>query len=274
MNLSLEAQYRTISVEAKAGPASLQQALTRLPGFMKETTKRLVEALSHPIDALFPARNLHWAVEQLVAVPYPQMRSVIVPCIPGIRVDYLTYTDRLADDAKFCSQFEAMYLDPLIDYLARKLNNPDGLRSVQPDDALDHMSLKEFNAHNAAMGKVLDLHNDKAQKPYGQLIRRNADWPEILAHSQTIHAVFTQADHDRFKTKFDRAKNLLDTLIQRLTHGGPDAYKISAPVFTKVVDATYVVAHAVELYGLTYRRALVLDFALDQLIDSVKKKAA
>jgi len=272
-NVSLESQYRILTLEARAGNASLQQAVTRLPEFLKATTKKLVEALSHPIDALFPARDLHWAVNQLTAIPYPQMRSVNVPAVPGLRCDYLTYTNQLAADALFSQDVETHYLDPLIDYIARKLAHPDGLKNAQPDDTLSHITLAELTAHNAAIRKCLDLKHDQPSKPYGQLIKRNADWPGILANSQTIHGVFTQSDHDRFKAKVDRTNTLLAMLIQRLTHDH-NAYKVSATTLTAVVNASYVSATAVEFYGLTYRRALVLDYALDQLIATVQSKAA
>lgn len=271
--LSLEAHHRTITLEARTGTeASLQQALTRLPEFFKSARKKLVDAFSHPIDALFPAKNLAWAVAQLNEIPYPQMRSVDVPCVPGINVDYLTYTTRLADDARLCKRFEADYFDPFIDFLSRKLNNPDGLRSLAPDASIDHITMAELNVHNAAMGKLLTK-DDKTSKGYSRVIRRNADWAEVMAHSKTIHEVFTQTDHDRFKAKAERANNLLGTLIQRLTHDH-ELYKISAPVLKTIVDKGYILAVAAEFYGFTYRRALVLDNALDLMIEAVKKKAA
>jgi hypothetical protein len=270
--LSLESQYETLTLEAMAGESSLQQALTRLPEFFKAAKKKVADAFQHPIDALFPAKNLEWAAGQLIATPYPHMRNQQVPCVAGIKTDYLTYTERLADDAKFCRRLEAEYLDPFIAYLSAKLNNPDGLRSVRPDNSLDHITIKDLNVHNTAMSKLVDTHDEKMSKPYGKLIRRNADWPEVIAHSKVIHEAFTEGDHERFKGKIERANTLLASLIQRLT-ADQDAYKISAPVLKTVVDVAYVIANAVEYYGVTYRRALVLDYALDQLIESVKKTA-
>lgn len=268
--LSLESQYETLTLEAMAGDSSLQQALTRLPEFFKAVKKKVADAIEHPIDALFPTKNLEWAASQLIAVPYPHMRTQQVPCVAGIKVDYLTYTERLADDAKLCRRFENEFLDPYVAYLSGKLNNPDGLRSMRPDDSLEHINLKELNVHNTAMNKLLDVHDEKMSKPYGKLIRRNADWPEVIAHSRVIHEAFTQSDHERFKGKFERANVLLGSLIQRLT-ADQDAYKVSAPVLKAIVDAAYAIATAVEYYGITYRRARALDFALDQLIESVKR---
>jgi hypothetical protein len=273
LQLSLEAQVNTITLEAASGESSLQQALTRLPMFLKTTTTKLVDALKHPIDSFFPAKNLTWAAEQLSATPYPQMRGVTVPCVPGIKSDYLAYTNQLADDALFCRAMEQNYLDPLIDYLSRKLNNPNGLRSVQPDDSLNHITMDALNHHNQALGKHLDARDDKNTKPYGKVVKNNASWAQIIANCETIHRAFAAADHDRFKSKVDRANELLGTLIQRLTHD-KELYRVSGPVLTAVVNAAYVTATAVEYYGLTYRRGLVLDFAIDQLIVQVKKKAA
>jgi hypothetical protein len=268
--LSLEAHYRTISVEANAGEASLQQAITRLPMFFKAAKTRLSEALAYPISAMFPAKNLEWAAHELATIPYQILRTKTFPSVPGVKVDYLAYTEQLAADAKLVDAIEKEYLDPFITYLSGRLNSPDGLRSMKPDTSLNHINLSELNKHAGMMGRLINVKDDAPTKPYDKLIRRQGDWADIVKHSQAINLTFTKSDHDRFTAKADRLNALLGTLIQRLT-AEHDAYKVSGPVLKNIIDASYACATAVEFYGLTYRRALVLDQALTQLVDQVKR---
>lgn len=268
--LSLEAYHRTISIEANAGGASLQQAITRLPMFFKAAKARLTDALSHPIVAMFPAKNLEWAASQLATIPYPMLRTKSFPSVPSMKVDYLSYTDALANDAKLAGELEKAYLEPFIAHLSALVNSPDALRSMKPDTSLDHINLNELNKHTVAMGHLIDVRNDAPVKHYDKLIRRQADWPVIVTHVMAINRAFTQSDHDRFTAKVDRLNALLGTLIQRLT-ADHDAYKVSGPVLKKLVDASFVCASAIEFYGMTYRRALVLDQAMTQFIDQVKR---
>lgn len=268
--LSLEAYHRTISIEANAGGNSLQQAITRLPLFFKAAKLRLSDALSQPIAAMFPAKNLEWAVGQLSTIPYPIVRTKNFPCVPSMKVDYLTYTEALASDAVLAGNLEKTYLDPFINHLSALVNSPDSLRSMKPDDSLSHINLTDLNKHTATMSRLIDVRQDAPNKHYDKLIRRQADWPEILSRVATVNRAFTQSDHDRFTGKVDRMSALLGTLIQRLSMD-QDAYKVSAPVLKTLVDASFVCATAVEFYGMTYRRALVLDQAMTQLIDLVKR---
>lgn len=268
--LSLEAHYRTISVEANAGEASLQQAITRLPMFFKAAKARLTDALAQPIAAMFPAKNLEWAAHELSKIPYQILRTKDFPAVPGVKADYLSYTEQLAADAKLVEMIEKDYFDPFIVYLSGRLNSPDGLRSMKPDTSLDHINLSELNKHTGMMGRLINVKDDAPAKPYDKLIRRQADWHPIVQHIQAVNLAFTKSDHDRFAAKYDRLNSLLGTLIQRLT-AEHDAYKISAPVLKAILDASYTCANSVEFFGLTYRRALVLDQAMTQLIDQVKR---
>lgn len=268
--LSLEAYHRTISIEAKAGGDSLQQAITRLPMFFKAAKSRLTDALSHPIAAMFPAKNLNWAANQLATIPYMVLRTKNFPAVPSMKADYLSYTEALAKDAFLAGEVEKNYIEPFIAHLSALVNSPDALRSMKPDNSLDQVNLNDLNKHTAAMGRLIDVRQDAPSKHYDKLIRRQADWAPIVTHVTDINRAFTQSDHERFTSKVDRMSTLLGTLIQRLSADN-DAYKVSAPVLKKLVDASFVCATAVEFYGLTYRRALVLDQALTQLIDQVKR---
>lgn len=270
--LSLEAYHRTISIEANAGGASLQQAITRLPMFFKAAKLRLTDALSHPIEAMFPAKNLEWAASQLATIPYPILRTKSFPSVPSMKSDYLSYTEALANDARLSAGIEKNYLEPFITHLSALVNSPDALRSMKPDNSLEHINLNDLNKHTVAMGHLIDIRHDEPNKHYDKLIRRQADWATIVTHVTSVNVAFTQSDHDRFAGKVDRLNALLGTLIQRLT-ADHDAYKVSGPVLKKLVDASFVCASAIEFYGVTYRRALVLDQAMTQLIDQVKRGA-
>ncbi len=270
MNLSLHAQYSTLALEAQAGESSLRQALTRLPHFFKEVGKSLTEAFSKPFHAVFKAKDLNWAITQLAAVPYPTLRTTVVPCVPGLTTDYLSYIAALDLDAQHAAVLEAKYLNPLIDFLAKKLANPDALRSQAPDLALVAVDLTALNIRTKAMAGLVDPTNDSASQPYGKLIKRHADWTAIQEHIAHITKVFTQSDHARVAMSVARCNELLGTLIARVSED-PSMYKVSGPTLKLIADAAYATATAVEFYGLTYRRAVVLEAAIHGLVDTTAK---
>lgn len=270
MNLSLQAQYDTLSVEALAGESSLQKALTRLPAFFKAVGTKLTEAVAQPIQALFVPKDIAWAASELAKTNYADMRAVNLPCVPGVKVDYLTYVAVLDEAAQYAKQLEVLFLDPLITYLAGKLNQPDGLRSLAPDPSLQDLTLTTLNQLNKAIAQVTDSHRDMAYQPYGKLIKRNADWAAVVSHAEAIHQAFVETDHLAFQRKVQRVDELLGLLIQRVTHDH-ELYKVSGKALTLLAEKAYFTATAVEFYGLTYRRASVLDYQLGQLVEAVRK---
>jgi hypothetical protein len=270
MNAQLQEQFDTISTEAMAGEPSLQQALTRLPGFFKEIGVKLKGALAEPIDNLFRPKNLAWAASQLAGFNYADLRTVEMPAIPGVKVDYLTYTRVLAMHAQYAGTIEAQFLTPLITYLAKKLSNPEALRSMhEQNPELDHIVMTDLNALNRKMVACLDTKHDDSEKPYGKLIKRNQDWHEVAMHAAAINMAFSQSDHVRFEAQVDRLNTLLGTLLSRASQD-PMIYKLSGPTITRISGAAYITATAVEFYGLTYRRALVLDHTVNEIVDAVK----
>lgn len=267
--LSLHAQYRTISLETQAGEASLQKALTRLPSFLKAVTDSLVKSVTNPYDVLFRAKDLSWAAERLAEMPYAQLRAEAFPAITDAKVDHLTYLKVLHENILLANEIEAKYIAPLVTFLSKKLGNPDSLRTASPDPLLEHIKLEPIKAATRAISHVL---GDKAEatRPYGQLIKRNADWQEILPLAKAVHDGFGKADHENFTGQFERCNELLGTLIGRLT-ASENHYAVSAVTLGRITDAAYIVATAVEFYGMTYRRATALDTVWDRTIEATKK---
>lgn len=268
--MSLEAQYEVISLEASGGADAVRQAITRLPSFFVSLTARLGQALSAPIDAFFPKHNLEWAAAQCLAVPYHVMRARTMPAVPGLKVDYLTYTNALAQNAALSATVEERMLTPVINYLSQALNNPDQFRNMRPDNQLDGISVTKLNQASKAISRMTEVTSNPATALYGTLIRRNADWQQIIENSQNIHLVFTSADHVRLMSTVERLNTLISTLIQRL-NGDQDAYKVAGPVLKKIIDLTYNCGIGVEFFGLTYRRTLVYDNAIERFIAVMKQ---
>lgn len=267
--MSLETQYSMISLEASSGVEGVRHAVSRLPHFMKTLTGQIGKALAHPISAFFPKNNLERAAAVCMAVPYQQMRTRAIPVVPGLSVDYLTYTNALAQSATLCSQIEPNMLQPTINAMARLLNDPDQFRTVRPSAEFVTVDIAPLNSASKTVLKMIDHAKDTATAPYGTVIRRNADWAEIIKNSQHVNTVFTSADHVRFMSTVERLNELVATMIQRLSND-QDAYKVSGPMLKKIIDAIYNCGLAVEFFGLTYRRVLVYNTAMDRFIEQYK----
>lgn len=270
MKLSLQAQFDTLSVEARVGDSSLQKALTRLPAFFKDVGAKLTDAIAAPIQSLFVPKDIAWAASQLEKTNYADMRTVSLPCVPGVKSDYLTYVGVLDSAAAYAKQIETIFLDPLITYLAAKISNPDALRTLAPDASLDGLTLTTLNQLNKAVMGTIDPHHDTALQPYGKLIKRNADWAQVAKHALNIHQAFAQIDQLAFQRKVQRLDELLGTLIGRVTRDS-GLYKVSGKSLTLLAEKAYYAATAVEFYGLTLRHSVVLDHQLGLLVDATRK---
>lgn len=269
LGLSLDAQYRTIALEAQGGHDSLQSALSRLPAFFKEVSGKLSQVFQSSIDAFWKPKDLSWAAGVLMHHDYMTLRTIEMPALPTLRSDYLTYTAALADDAKLCATILRQYLDPLASAVAYFLANQDHLAQHHPVDELHHFDLKKFDQHLKATGRLLDPKHAEGLKPYGKLIKRQNDWHEILAHVETIGKVFRESDHAAFAYSVERVNELLNKLLRRVSDE-PDTYRLSGPTLDVLTKAAYVTATAVEFYGLTYKRAMNLEVAMQSLVEAVK----
>ena len=272
MHLSLDKQSKTIALEAMGGESSLKAALTRLPNFLKDVSTRFGKAVATPIDALFHRKDLKWAAEHLQAFDYADVRTRKVPVVPGLNTDYLTYVEELDGAAQVAKGVLERFVVPLTDFIAKRLANPDLLRSHAPDPAiaeLNEKSLKEIAGWIKDLNSQVDSTPVHSELPYGKAVKRNADWEAIIGHAESIHDAFAKDDQTRFKKAVERLNELLGTLLGRVSHES-DAYAVAGPTLTRISEAVYVTATFVEFYGLIYRRAVVLDHSLDELVNTVK----
>lgn len=270
--LSLEAQYRTISVEAQGNPESVQSALARLPSFFKEVSAKLGDVFKSSIDAFWKPKDLNWAAATLQKHNYMDLRETLMPALPSLRTDYLTYITALDEDAKLASRVLHDYLEPLTKATAIYLGSHDDLGSHHPVETLMHFELKPFDLALKRTGRLLDPVRAEPTQLYGKLIKRQNDWPVILAHFSSLTKIFAQTDHAAFLYSVDRANDLLGKLLQRVSDD-PSAYRISGPTLDGLTKAAYVTATAVEFYGLTYKRAMALEEAMERLVETVKNAA-
>lgn len=273
MKLPLSHQSTTIALEAVSGEVALQSALTRLPAFFAEVSRLFTGIISTPIDALFHRNDLQWAATELQKLPYVDLRQEKVPAPPGLTTDYLSYLGSLSKAADQAGRVLEDYVLPLTNIIAVRLANPSVLASHSPDPVLEKLtksSTKEITRWIKELHGQTQSQPTTITMPYGKLVRRQADWPAIVKHATHIHDQFAKDDASRFKAAVDRLNDLMGTLIQRLAHD-KDAYRVAGPALKDLAEASYIVAAYVEFYGLVYRRAVVLDHAIDQLILAVRK---
>jgi hypothetical protein len=269
LSLSLDAQYRTISIEAQGSTDSLQSALSRLPSFFKDVNDKLSQVFQSSIDAFWKPKDLSWAAGVLQKHNYMDLRETELPALPSLRSDYLTYTRALAKDAELSRTVLRQYIEPLAKAVAVYLGDKDGLRQRHPVETLHHFDLKPFSAQLRVTSRLLDPTRAMAMQPYGRLIRRQNDWSEVLKHIDDISRIFAEADHASFSYSVERVNDLLGKLLRRVTEE-PEAYKVSGPTLDVLTKAAYVTATAVEFYGLTYKRAMALEEAMEHLVEAVK----
>jgi len=269
LSLSLDAQYRTISVEAQGSGESLQSALSRLPSFFKDVNAKLSQAFKNSLDAFWKPKDLAWAAAVLQKHNYMDLRDTPLPALPSLRSDYLTYTAALDEDAKLAGTVLRQYIEPLAKAVAEYLGDKDGLMAHHPVDTLHHYDLKVFSHAMQRTARLLDPVHAEPTQPYGKLIKRQNDWTAVIGHIDHIGHVFAEADHAAFAYSVERVNDLLGKLLRRVTEE-PDAYRVSGPTLDVLTKAAYVTATAIEFYGLTYKRAMALEAAMQSLVDAVK----
>ena len=269
LELSYEAQYQIISLEAMGGADSLRSALTRLPGFFSETSKRLGSLLSAAVGDFWRPKDLNSVAQELAHRPYQELRKKEFPSIPGVKVDYLTYSEALAKDADLCARVSQEVIKPLTSAIALFLSDRDRLASNRPMEEILHISADPYNKQSQATAKLLDPKKHMEVQPYDKLIRRQNDWAFIAKNAGAISQAFDTSDHAAFSFSVERLNDLLSKLMNRVTHQ-PELYRVSSASLEAISRSAYAAAQAVEFYGLTYKRASAFELAMTRMVEMAR----
>lgn len=262
----LKHQGNVISLEAVSGETALLSALNRLPSYLGKVQGIFADQLGRTMRTMLDfAASFTNSSRRLRRLDYARYRDTKVQVPQGLKTDMLSYVKVLGSATESVTKIDREVIEPLLAWLNSNLGRPEDLRSLT--GGISVAGFKPINSE--AVLKTIDAcfstdGRQEAMVPYGQAIKRSADWDEIDKVSADIRRAFSPALHKNIQAKMGDLQVTLDTLIMRLTKD-PARYSPNAKVLKEIVDSAYQAAEAIELYGILRHRYQEFEHSVEQI---------
>lgn len=257
-----------ISLEAQQG--DLSKATGRLPDFFTGLKTAFNEYLAKPLSTFFSRHDINWFSREVQKAQYVGLREVEVVTPPGLKVDFLTYAEKLIAGTKAMLTLKQDVLVPFNSWLGAKLGNPSALNALTGN--LNIAGLKPHDVeklHADILACFQDHGKLEVLSTYGNVIKRNGDWNALSKHVADLLNAFSDAHHKEIVALVNQATNLMDQLQRRIEEE-PETYKLSPTTLQGLANTAYILGQQVEFYGLLRHRVDEFGHALDQNVNKLE----
>jgi hypothetical protein len=270
----LKHQGTVISLEADSGDSALLSALARLPSYLTRAKDVFQSHFQNTVQSILHfTKVLDGRVAMLRKVDYATVREIKVQGPTGLKTDLLSYATVLRDAAQALATLPSGMLVPYLSWLNAQLARPERLRSLTGGVAIsDYKPIATQSLLKSIDACFVERGREETFRPYGQLIKRSADWDQLNALHREITHLFSPALHREVSNQLNELGISLDTLLTRLTKE-PERYTPGAKVLKDLTGTAFEVAEAVELYGMLRHRFMELEHSLDQIAVQIEKVA-
>jgi hypothetical protein len=273
----LQLQCQTISLEALDGPMGLYNAIEKLPPFLADVKSFFQKAVAEP-NIEIPSTYSKLA-KKIATARYTDLTMLRVYVPAGLTIPYLDYLESLTSAEETILKIPADVLNPFSFYLAQLLTNPGELSSQRPVSNVKGFHVPDVDALNKKIMKGVNGADKTSERPYGQMVKRNADWGQIEKMLEDLNHHMVAEDRKGVVAKVEEITSLVDTLIARIQNK-EEGYDVSGQTVGALAKVCYEVAQVLESYSVYVYQLRLTTVAiedtqqyLDKVIDNILKRA-
>lgn len=266
---ALKVQADLISVESST-PETIYSAVTNFFPRLVDGVKNFASGIFTDSAApAFQLTDIKSVERKILASNYVQMSPIAIPVPSGLAITIPEYIKIVEEGVDIIERISDDVLVPFTTWLSVLLTNPDVLRSLKASVNIPGLQWHNIDGLQKSFAKAFDK-TAIAEKPYGSMYRRNADYVEAVRDSNTISERVARIDRKNLIKQMETAVSYLERIIEN-TKTDPERYKVSGPVLDTLSKLTYQVAREIELYSIVAFSVQALGTAIEDGNDKLKR---
>lgn len=249
---------------------------TDLFGFMRDIVPSLVNEF-HNFTARFapdaPAIPLTSAQADFVKEINKHSYLDLVPLtafVPeGLETTYLEYSDRLDVAVDHADRILTEVLGPYTVFLSQLISNKEQKLSTLSMESF-YKKLEEGRKNaNLALGGCFGKGSTRTEVKYGDVIRRNNDWPTVFHNVEHLSKEMNRVDRKLLTKKVTECDHLLSIIIEKIKR--EEFVDVSPQVVQNIADGAYQIAAELEFFSVTYYKTLAFVEAINRSMQHVRQ---
>lgn len=184
----------------------------------------------------------------------------------GLKTDLLTYARYLHDEMVHTLTIDERVISPFNLWISGVIEDPAKLKEL----AKLNIEYSDVAKRRKELAKYVDVTSEQTTGDYGDIIRRNKDWGEIVTLVNEITELSTKTNLDRIKKKIESMKAHTENLVN-VIEASSDVIEFSKASINNLSEETLSIALEIEFHGLMLHQALALNACLANNLDEIIK---
>lgn len=195
---------------------------------------------------------------------YMDIVSLTAHVPEGLAVTYLEYLDSLELAVRHATDITDGVLSPYSLFLAQLVSNAEERFSSGRIDQTYPNLAKERESFNKSLGQCFKPGSTKAEVKYGDVVNRNADWPQIFRRSEQLVTMVNKVDRKVLDRKVAECARLLDIVLEKVKR--EELNDANPQVVKNLAEGAYQVACELEFYSVTHYKAEAFAAAVSRTV--------
>jgi hypothetical protein len=196
--------------------------------------------------------------------------SPLIAYVPeGLEVAYIEYLMLVREAVQHCHTVTMHSLNEYSMYLAQIITNRQLKVTTMPHDALYAKMEKSRTELNKRLSKCFKMGSSRAERTYGDVVDRNADWPEVFKLVTEIDHLVNTINRDDLHKKAEECNTQLGIIIKQIRN---NEFEGAGPeVVNNLASGAYQVGAELELFAATYFRTVTINTAIGDTMNKISQ---
>lgn len=251
-NLSPKFMYNVISTEALSVHKPVAATVQKLAGFINNVADGFKNTdILGALDTLLKkdnnfSKNEKKVLEILSRQAYSDIMDIRVPCVNGLSVTWIDFLHDMDPAVQFAVGFYDTTLGQTTRFLAEVITSPDKMESIARRYNVQDVDYERLTQN---IGKDVRAGNGKAERPFGKLVKRNADMIDVITLTNRFSEQLYASNQDLVTERITQIKRQLQDISEAIVDANTP-YRMTGKNIDAMAKVAYNVAQAVEYYGV------------------------
>ena len=246
-------------------------------GFVHSTLCTLSNLEALP-DMTSYHREMEAFTKVLKEVQFLEIKSMKVPVVEGLVVNYVQYTEVLKQCIEHMRKVYASVLKPYSEFLARYVSDDKMRRNHSTQCKIDFVHFNKMREANyKSLGACLKKYNPKAvhelgQAPLGTIVRNNNDWKPIIERSETLVKDVMSCNRPLINQEVHTCAEYIEVIANELKKN--NKADITPAIYADVISGATTVADEIEYFNTVWLLTFGFNAAVGEAAKTVTHRLA
>lgn len=259
----LRVQRDTVALETQF-VKDIQNHLSQIFPAIRKNFDGLVSRFLPETPAIGLTSNQHDFFREIGRRNFLDVAGITAYVPEGLSVPYIDYANELSKASERCVKILPEILSSFTMFLSQLLTQQE-MKLSTILNTRRYVTLEQERAHlNERLGKCFTRGSTRTDVTIGNVVNRNADWPDVFRATDAIAIEMNNVDRKALNKQVSESVELINALMAKINRH--ELSGVTPAVAQNLSDGAYQVASELEFFAAVYYKSMALTASVKRTV--------